>query len=268
MIFHIGAADRFPDSCNSNPNAAHRLNAAATAHLATATHSRGIFLIYISTDYVFPGRPGEAPYKSTSPTDPPNVYGKTKEEGEQGILAVAGDKEQTLKEQRRVPGVVLRVPLLYGPVPEGDRSVSVVNGIVSDIWKSQSNTAAEAAAKPKIKVDDWAQRFPTCTEDVARICKEIASVYLGEDARGKQLPRILQFSAEEQFTKWSMCQLLAEILGLPIDGMEPDKPAEGASVQRPYDCHLDTSDLKDLGIDTSTIKFETWWRRELRAFRH
>jgi len=41
-----------------------------------------------------------------------------------------------------------------------------------------------------------------------------------------------------------------------------------ASVQRPYDCHLSSQALQDLGIDVSTMDFKGWWKRELRAFRH
>jgi hypothetical protein len=40
-----------------------------------------------------------------------------------------------------------------------------------------------------------------------------------------------------------------------------------AAVQRPYDCHLSSQALKDLGIDTSTMDFKGWWRRETRAYR-
>lgn len=148
--------------------------------------------------------------------------------------------------------------MLYGPTIEGDKSQSVVNVMLSQVWSSQSNTAEEASAKPKLKMDHYAQRFPTNTEDVARVCFDIAKLYLSEHSK-KELPSVLQFSGEEQFTKYEMCKVLADILGLPLDGMEPDKPAEDSAVQRPYDCHLDTGDLKSLNIDVSAIKFETWW---------
>jgi S-adenosylmethionine synthetase len=48
---------------------------------------------------------------------------------------------------------------------------------------------------------------------------------------------------------------------LPLDGMEPFTPDEEPKdgTVRPYDCHLDTSVLKELGIDVSTVEFRTWW---------
>ena len=67
------AANRFPDSCSADPEAARKINVESSKALAEAAVARGIFLIYISTDYVFSGQPGEAPYKVTSVPNPPNV---------------------------------------------------------------------------------------------------------------------------------------------------------------------------------------------------
>jgi S-adenosylmethionine synthetase len=72
VVVHC-AANRFPDSCTKDPEAARRLNVDASRTLAEATTSRGIFLIYISTDYVFAGKPGDAPYKTDSSPSPPNA---------------------------------------------------------------------------------------------------------------------------------------------------------------------------------------------------
>lgn len=72
VVVHC-AANRFPDSCTAKPDAARELNVDASRALAEATTSRGVFLIYISTDYVFSGKRGEAPYKVDSVTSPPNV---------------------------------------------------------------------------------------------------------------------------------------------------------------------------------------------------
>lgn len=72
VVVHC-AANRFPDSCTKDPEAARKLNVDASRALVEATISRGIFFIYISTDYVFGGRLGEAPYKTDSTPSPPNT---------------------------------------------------------------------------------------------------------------------------------------------------------------------------------------------------
>ncbi|KAF1994854.1 NAD(P)-binding protein [Amniculicola lignicola CBS 123094] len=252
------AANRFPDSCTADPEAARKLNVEASRQLAEATISRGIFLVYISTDYVFSGRPGEAPYQTTSTPDPPNMYGQTKLDGERAVLDVA------VKNDARNKVVVLRVPILYGSCDEPKESA--VNVLLSQLWASQNVRNGE----PKIKVEDYAQRFPTNTADVARVCRDICKLYLDPLNAGRDLPSILHFSSEDQMTKWDICKAFAEIMGLPLDGMGPFKPEDDPkdAVKRPYDCHLDTSELRRLEIDVSTIDFRAWWKREVGAFRH
>ncbi|MBL4544791.1 MAG: sugar nucleotide-binding protein [Oceanicaulis sp.] len=56
--------------------------------LAAACQARGVGLLHVSTDYVFDGTPGQAPYAETAATNPLNVYARTKHEGEQAILDV------------------------------------------------------------------------------------------------------------------------------------------------------------------------------------
>jgi S-adenosylmethionine synthetase len=221
----------------------------ASRTLAEATTSRGIFLVYISTDYVFSGKPGEAPYLTTSTPNPPNMYGQTKLDGEKAVLEVS--RAATAKNKV----VVLRVPILYGKCDEPHHSP--VNVLMSQLWSSQ-NLSPEAA---KIKVDDYALRFPTNTSDVARVCRDLSKLYLDPQNSTRHLPNILHFSSEDQMTKWQICQTFAEIMGLPLDGMEPYRPDVVAKdgVQRPYDCHLDTSALRDLDVDTSTVNFTLWW---------
>lgn len=97
---------------------------------------------------------------------------------------------------------------------------------------------------------------------------DVASKYLDAGNR-RELPQILQFSSEDKMTKYEICEKFGEIMGLSIQRIEANTEGNdpNASVQRPYDCHLSTKGLKDLGIDISTCDFEGWWRREVRAFR-
>lgn len=151
--------------------------------------------------------------------------------------------------------VVLRVPVLYGSCDEPKESA--VNVLMSQLWAAQKIQHGEA----KIKVDDWALRFPTNTADVGRVCRDVSKFYLDPANVDRDLPSILQFSSEDRMTKWEIVTTFADIMGLPLDGMEPFKP-DGEprdGVKRPYDCHLDTSSLKELGINVGTVDFRTWW---------
>lgn len=231
------------------------MNVQATSSLAKLCAKNNIFLVYISTDYVFPGQPGQAPFHVTDKPAPTNIYGQTKADGEVAVL-----------EACTAPGsaVCLRVPVLYGEtVPKENNKESAVNVLMDALWKSQD-------FKNKVVMDAYAIRYPTNTADVARVCCDVANLYLSK--QGDDLPKILQFSSEDRMTKWEITQTFGEIMDLPVDKIEPDaesgkKPAADGTL-RPYDCHLSTEELQRLGIDVSTVDFVAWWKRWVGAYRH
>lgn len=244
VVVHC-AANRSPDSCAANPAAARNLNVHASRALAEATLARDMFLLYISTDYVFSGRRGEAPYTPAAHPDPPNLYGRTKLEGEKAVLAVAAHANARNK------ALVLRLPLLYGACDEPQESA--VNVLMSQLWAAQKLGDTD----PDMHMDHYALRFPTNTQDVARVCRDLSDYYRSTENADTQLPAILHFSAHDQMTKWQIVQTFADITGLPLDRLQPQsEPSDGT---RPYDCHLDTSDLEQLGINVSTVAFRDWW---------
>ena len=75
------------DKAESEPALAKAINATAVATLARIAKEKGIALIHISTDYVFDGK-NFKPYRETDPTSPQGVYGQSKLEGEQAMLAI------------------------------------------------------------------------------------------------------------------------------------------------------------------------------------
>ncbi|KAF8427490.1 C-3 sterol dehydrogenase [Tirmania nivea] len=138
ILIHC-AANRFPDICESDPEGVKKLNVEASKMLAEETNSRGIFLIYISTDYVFDGKPG-----------PLNFYGNTKLAGEKAVLEAS-------------PGggaVVMRVPVLYGEVEQNKESA--VNVLLDAVYKAGSQ---------RVEMDHWSIKYPTNTgRCVLRLC--------------------------------------------------------------------------------------------------
>ena len=152
-----GAANRFPDKVDKDPEGTRALNIEATKTLAQLCAERSILLIYISTDYVFPGTQGDAPYEADAVPRPTNLYGQTKLDGEKVVL------DEYSRAGLEARGVVLRVPVLYGEAETP--AESAVNVLMESVWKAQN---IEGGAK--IKMDHWAIRYPTNTEDVARVC--------------------------------------------------------------------------------------------------
>ncbi|GAA5897608.1 hypothetical protein JCM6882_003531, partial [Rhodosporidiobolus microsporus] len=105
VVVHC-AAERRPDAVEQNPEGAHHLNVLVPSLLSTLSISspKPFFLIYISTDYVFPGNaPQPDGYEPLDDPSPTNAYGESKLRGEDRVLVGFKDGGK---------GCVLRVPVL------------------------------------------------------------------------------------------------------------------------------------------------------------
>jgi dTDP-4-dehydrorhamnose reductase len=74
------------DKAESEPDLARNVNALAPAAMGEELARNGCLLLHFSTDYVFDGSK-TSPYEERDATGPLNVYGRTKLEGEQLIVA-------------------------------------------------------------------------------------------------------------------------------------------------------------------------------------
>ena len=101
LLINTAAATSL-DWCEAHPQAAERVNAQAVGEIGATCSARGVRCLHISTDYVFDGS-ASAPYQEDRPTNPINVYGKTKQLGEDLILQ-SGDRH-----------LVIRVSWVFGP---------------------------------------------------------------------------------------------------------------------------------------------------------
>lgn len=78
------------DKAEIEPALATQINATAPGLIAAASRSVGAALIHFSTDYVFDGEKRK-PYLEGDACSPINVYGHTKQLGEQAIAAAGGN---------------------------------------------------------------------------------------------------------------------------------------------------------------------------------
>lgn len=212
------AAQRRPDLCESAAPEVIALNERLPFELAQMHRP----LLHISTDYVFNGT--NAPYEWDARRSPINAYGCQK--------AAA---EAMIEEALNV--LLLRLPILYGPTTDWRNSAVTVLA---------ANLAAAKGAP--VKMDDLAIRYPTFTVDIAeQIVRLLQPMQDG-------LHGIVHYSGEEAMTKFQMALHLAPYVHVNREACVPDYTPP--LVPRPYDCHLSTRRLKQLGLFVTPTSFE------------
>ncbi|KAI8140380.1 RmlD-like substrate binding domain-containing protein [Fennellomyces sp. T-0311] len=237
VVVHC-AAERRPDVAEKDHEGTLKLNVQVPRTLATLCKAENAMLVYISTDYVFDGT--SPPYQVDDKPNPLNFYGKSKLGGEEAVREV--DPQ----------AVILRVPVLYGETEYNGESA--VN-ILLDALKDQSNTT---------DMDNVGLRYPTNVKDIARVINDMA-VKRVEQGDSK-ISGTFHFSGEELYTKYTMCEVFAKILNVPIGHLRPQNEiSSSAATSRPKDAHLSNARLTEVGIDTTQVPFEQWWTTYLSA---
>lgn len=124
------------DRAEDEPKLAAAINSHGAAALARSAAALGLPFIHVSTDYVFDGTKG-APYDEDDAVAPLNVYGRSKAEGETGVLAAH-------------PGaLVVRTSWIYAP--EGENFVRSVLALAEQhdrlsVVSDQTGRPTEASA--------------------------------------------------------------------------------------------------------------------------
>ncbi len=84
------AAYNAVDKAEDEPDKAYLLNSTSVKNLAKISNEQGIFLIHLSTDFIFDGKKSE-PYTESDEPNPLSIYGKTKYDGETQVIKFAGN---------------------------------------------------------------------------------------------------------------------------------------------------------------------------------
>jgi dTDP-4-dehydrorhamnose reductase len=166
------------DKCEVEKKLAWKTNFEATANLARLCQARGIFLLYVSTDYVFDGEKGL--YREKDPPCPINHYGLAKLRGEEAVQALDSF-------------CVARGSIIYGAAPATGKTNFA-------LWVLENLRNREEV---KIITDQW--NSPTLNVSMAEMMMEILE---------KRTTGIFHLAGATRLSRIEFAQCLAETFDL------------------------------------------------------
>lgn len=165
------------DKAETETELAYNVNSKATENLAKACKKYNTRFIHVSTDYVFDGT-ASSPYTEDSKTNPVNVYGKSKLEGEQKAMKANPDT------------IIIRTAWVYSQF--GKNFVKTMLRLMND--------------KPEIGVVNDQVGSPTYAADIASVIMKMIS-------SGNWFPGIYHFSNQGIISWFDFATAIKEING-------------------------------------------------------
>lgn len=207
------------DKAESDVDFCRILNAVAPKNLATVMKEVNGLLVHVSTDYVFGGDPYNVPCKEDQKGTPTGVYGQTKLEGEQNIIAT-GCKH-----------LIIRTAWLYSEF--GKNFVKTMLNLTS--------------TKPELKVVFDQAGTPTYAYDLAVAIKTMVDDYAKEiSEENYSKTGIYHFSNEGVCSWFDFTKVIAEMAGNTSCDIQPCHSNEFPSpVKRPAYSVLDKTKIKE-----------------------
>lgn len=196
------------DACETKRDQAWTVNATGTRNVATSANEVNAHLVYLSTDYVFPGDPDEAPYTESDPVAPLNYYAETKYAAEQA--AKIADQSTVLRP-------------------------SVIYGLASDNFTTW--VLGELRDGEEVGIVDDQTSAPTYASDLAHTCLEVFQ---------QNLTGLYHATGPSSVSRYAFTETLAEVYGFDTDLVQPISTEElGQEAPRPEDSTLDSTRLYD-----------------------
>ncbi len=197
------------DGAEDDSGSAFKVNAEGAGNVARYCDKNSVFMVHISSDYVFDGET-ERPYYENDPVNPINIYGKSKAEGEQAVRRLCREN------------LIVRTQSLFGMNGE-----NFVSAIVSRLDRDNGEL--------RIVCDQWS--CPTNTKHLALAVLNLIRV----DAGGT-----VHASASDSCSWYEFGKTIAEMTGasnriVPVGSTEYPRKA-----RRPRNSVLDTSLYKQL----------------------
>ena len=227
VILHAAALTDV-DLCEREKELAMKVNSETTARLASLAKEYGIFMVYVSTDYVFDGSRGL--YKEENDPNPTNHYGYSKLKGEETVKELADNS------------CIARASAIYGSRPSRGK-VNFALWLLEKLRKQE---------RTKVLVDQYVS--PTLSANLAEMLNEIME---------RRLTGIYHVSGATRLSRYEYAEKLCEVVCLDsslLDGARMEDMDWIA--RRPMDSSLDVSkamrtlNTKPLYIEEALSRFK------------
>lgn len=209
ILIHMAALGDV-DKCEINRDVAWLLNVEVSRFLAKVSQKHGVFMLYLSTDYVFDGERGM--YKETDVPYPVNYYGLTKLIAEEIVKSILDSY------------IIVRTSAIYGLGPGRPNFGKV---LIEKLSRGE---------KVRALVDQYLS--PTLNTMLAKAIVEIIE---------KELRNDVLHIAGERINRYDFAIKLAEKFGFDKSKIEPIYMKDIAwKARRPRDSSLDVSKARNI----------------------
>ncbi|MBQ6399067.1 MAG: dTDP-4-dehydrorhamnose reductase [Clostridia bacterium] len=209
VIVHCAAYTNV-DRAESEPEICAGVNGMGTLNMVRAALAVGARLVYISTDYVFPGD-GERPWEPEDEYGPLNVYGMSKVQGENAVRSLM------------TRFFILRTSWVFG-----------ING--RNFVRTMLRLGAE---KPELRVVDDQVGSPTYTRDLAAVIADM----IGTEKYG------IYHTRNEGFLSWAdFARMIMQKAGLPCRIIPVSSAEYPTPARRPLNSRLSGERLLEAGF--------------------
>jgi dTDP-4-dehydrorhamnose reductase len=198
--------------CEIEKKSAWKRNVEETTNIAQTCSRDNVFLVYLSTDYVFNGEKGD--YKETDPTDPINYYGLTKLKGEEQVKRSDGQH------------CIARTSVIYGSIPAAGK-INFALWLIDKLEKKE---------EVKTVIDQW--NSPTLNTNLAEMILEIVE---------RRLAGTFHVAGATRLSRHEFAQRIAETFNLDKDYLRPTSSREMPWVaKRPRDTSFSAEKAKQV----------------------
>lgn len=177
-VIHTAAMTNV-DQCETEKETCWQQNVHAVEYIVEACKISDIFLVHLSTDFIFDGAAG--PYDETAEANPVSFYGWSKLAAEKLVI------------HSNIRWAIARTVLVYGIAHDMSRTNII-------LWVKKS---LEDGKNIQVVTDQW--RTPTLAEDLAKGCSLLAE---------KEAEGIYNISGKDLLTPYEMAQMTANYFGL------------------------------------------------------